>query len=76
MQRDSSNTSDFFVADCTGERNLACHGGTADDGFVEIEFLDESGDAADVGVFGVGVIAGVEGRVGEAAAVGLGNGIG
>lgn len=71
LQRDSSNAADFLVADCASERDLACHGRTADDGFVETEFLDEGRDAADVGIFGVGVVAGVEGGVGKAAAVGL-----
>lgn len=63
LQRNRARTSDFFVSNSTSEGDLAGHGGAADDGLVEAEFLDESGDAADVGVLVVCVFAGpVAGR--------------
>lgn len=42
---------DFFIANGTGKADLAGHRGTADDGLVKVELLDEGRDAADVGVY-------------------------
>lgn len=57
LQWNRARATNLVCADCTREGDLACHAGTADDGLVEIQLLDQSGDAADVGVFVVGVLA-------------------
>ena len=54
---DRAISADFLVADGNGETDLARHGSTADDCVLEAELLDSCGDEADVGVFGVGVMA-------------------
>ena len=59
LQRNRTNTADFVGTDGTCQRDLACHGGTADDRRLQAELLDHGGDAADVSVFVVGVHAGV-----------------
>lgn len=51
LERNGAAAADFFVADGAGQADLTGHGGTADDGFVEVELLDEGGDAADVGIW-------------------------
>ena len=55
LQRNRTNTADFIGTDGTCQRDLACHGGTADDRRLQAELLDHSGDAANVGVFIVSV---------------------
>lgn len=50
LERDGAAAADFFVSHGAGERDLAGHGGAADDGSVELEFADDGCDAADVGV--------------------------
>lgn len=71
LQGNSADAAYFFIADRTHETDLAGHGCTADDRFVQAEFLDESRDATDVGVFGVGVAARMITFVGEGTFVGL-----
>lgn len=51
LERNSSAATDFFVADGAGQADLAGHRGAADDGLVQVELLDEGGDAADVTVW-------------------------
>lgn len=71
LQGNSADAAYFFIADRTHETDLAGHGCTTDDRFVQAEFLDESRDATDVGVFGVGVAARMITFVGEGTFVGL-----
>lgn len=70
LQGNRADAAYFFIADRTHETDLAGHGCTADDRFVQAEFLDESRDATDVGVFGVGVAARMITFVGEGTSVG------
>lgn len=67
----SADAAYFFIADRTHETDLAGHGCTTDDRFVKAEFLNDSRDATDVGVFGVGVAARMITFVGEGTFVGL-----
>lgn len=71
LQGNRADAAYFFIADRTHETDLAGHGCTADDRFVQAEFMNESRDATDVGVFGVGVAARMITFVGEGTFVGL-----
>jgi hypothetical protein len=59
LQRNRPNTAHLIGSDSARQGNLPGHGRAADDGVFEGELLDHGGDAADVGVFVVGVPAGV-----------------
>jgi hypothetical protein len=59
LHRNGADAADFISSDCAGERDLTCHGSTANDGRLQAEFLDYGGDAADVGIFVVRMRAGV-----------------
>jgi hypothetical protein len=59
LHGNGADAADFVGSDCAGERDLPCHGSTADDGLLEAEFLDHGGDAANVGILVVGVRAGI-----------------
>jgi hypothetical protein len=59
LQRNRPNTANLIGSNGARQRNLAGHGRAADDGVFEGELLDHRGDAPDVGVFVVGVPAGV-----------------
>lgn len=57
LQRNRADATDFIGADGTGKGDLSGHGSAADDRRLQVELLDHCGDAADVGVFVVGVLA-------------------
>jgi len=59
LQRDRSDASDLIGTDGTCQRDLPCHGRTANDGRLQAELLDHGGDAANVRILIVGVRAGV-----------------
>jgi hypothetical protein len=57
LKRNGTNAANLISSDGACQGNLAGHGSAADDGVLEVEFLDHGGDAADIGVFVVGVAA-------------------
>ena len=59
LKRNGSNAADLIGSDGASKRDLAGHGSAADDGRLQVELLHHRGNAADVGVFVVGVAAGV-----------------
>jgi hypothetical protein len=59
LQRDCANAADLVGSNGAGERDLAGHGSTADDGRLQVELLHHRCNAADIGVLVVGVAAGI-----------------
>lgn len=55
LERNSTDAADFIGADGASQRNLASHRSATDDRRLQAQFLDHGGDAADVGIFVVGV---------------------
>lgn len=70
LEGDRSRRADFFCANGNRDADLAGHGGAADNWLVELQNLDDFSDAADITVFGVGMVAGHVILTRETAAVG------
>jgi hypothetical protein len=69
LERNGTGTSHLLVSNGTCKRYLASHGCTADDGFLQAQLLDKSGDASDVRVLCISVFPRPIGLIRKASAV-------